>query len=289
MLLVVILGFVVDGTRLMVIQGELQNATDACALAASAELNGLPGATFRATAAGSHVGGVLNKKNFQNALVDIKSNDVKFSDVIEGNYVAASAATSANLRYVQCTATYSGWVNLFMGLVGAGSAEPVAVSRAGQQPTRKVCVLPLALQTAATTGEMKNFLRVTDHQNATPTKTDSDYEELINGFGTCNIPTDLTKIQVRNPTDIDKLLNNRYKADPTFPDVPGQSNRRLIAVPSIKPDGSFIQWVCLELKKSSDSIQVSYLGSTKIPNSQCVVSGVTGFGAVGPPAPVLVR
>ena len=41
-LLVLILGFVVDGSRLMVIQGELQNATDACALAAARAALALP-------------------------------------------------------------------------------------------------------------------------------------------------------------------------------------------------------------------------------------------------------
>lgn len=288
MLLVVILGFVVDGTRLMVIHGELQNATDACALAAAAELNGQAGATFRAAAAGSQVGGALNKKNFQNLSVAIEPIDVKFKITLDGSYVNASGS-AVNYRFAQCTARYNGWINLFMGLVGSGTDEPVASSVSGQQPTRKICTLPLALQTLTTSGDLKNFLRFTDHENSPPSKTDNEYTDLINRFGSCNIPANLSTIQVRTPQNIENVFRQRYETDPNFPDQPGYSSRRLMAVPVINASGVFSHWACLELVKNSNSFNVNYVGPATYPSSRCVVSGITGHGAGGPPAPVLLR
>jgi Flp pilus assembly protein TadG len=285
-LLVVILGFVVDGTRLMVIQGELQNATDACALAAAAELNGQPGATFRAAAAGSQVGGALNKKNFQGVSAAIAPSDVTFSTSLNGTYVGASGS-SVNYRFAQCTATHSGWINMFMGLVGSGSDEPLASSKAGQQQTRKICVLPLAFLEPTGAGDVHVQLRFTDHVNAPPAKTDIEYLDLIKAFGSCNTPTDLTTIQVRAGID-SAVLQAWYENYPTYYDASGNSSRRF-AIPVIKSSGQVTGWGCFQLKSILGSIQVNYLGPAGSLSSKCVVSGITGFDALGPPAPVLVR
>ena len=315
-LLVLILGFVVDGSRLMVIQGELQNATDACALAAVAELNGLPGASSRAAAAGSQVGGALNKKSFQAVSVSIAPADVKFSTSLNGPYVAASAL-STNYRFAQCTAMHSGWVNLFMGLVGLGTDDPVASSKAGLQQTRKACVLPLALKTinstapnfgyvavpsgtATTSAVMLSNLRVADPNALVLSKTALEYGQLIENFGSCDVLTEVTRVigfdgNNTMSSTLSSALLARYVNDPTFASGVGISSRRLMAVPFVSDATSTAAtvrgWACLELGAGGS---IAYRGdaravSSQLPTSACVVSGVAGIGSVGPFAPVLVK
>jgi Flp pilus assembly protein TadG len=316
LLLVVILGFVVDGSRLMVIQGELQNATDACALAAVAELNGQTGATFRAAAAGSQVGGVLNNKNFQGVSVAIAPSDVKFSTSLNGTYVGASNA-AVNYRFAQCTATHSGWINLFMGLVGLGADEPVASSKAGLQQTRKACVLPLALKainatgpdfgyvaipslSATTSSVILSNLRFADQEAQVLSKTAADYAQLMADFGTCNTSTDLARVIGFDDNNtmggaLTNALLNRYTNDPTFASATGLSSRRLMAVPIVSDATSTSAtvrgWACLELGVGGS---LAYRGDARkvtslLPTSACVTSGVVGINAIGPFAPVLVK
>ncbi|MGV0983668.1 MAG: TadE/TadG family type IV pilus assembly protein [Limnohabitans sp.] len=308
-LLVVILGFVVDGSRLMVIQGELQNATDACALAAAAELNGpapaVTGATMRAAAAGSQVGGALNKKNFQAAAVGIfLPTDVKFSTSLNGTYVAASAAVSTtNYRFAQCTATHNGWINLFMGLVGLADDVPVAISKAGLQQTRKVCVLPLALnaitfpvppksppKNIAVGDDVFSLIRIADFESTTLTKTSSQYKNLIENFGSCGVPTDPPSVPAPIGLDTDNTMSsdlgtallNRYQQEINI----GQSSRPWMAVPYVDATLKIVSWHCLQLQANK---KVVYKGMANSSTSPCIASGIAGIGAIGPFAPVLLK
>ncbi|PUE31381.1 TadE/TadG family type IV pilus assembly protein [Limnohabitans sp. Jir72] len=287
-LLVVILGFVVDGSRLMVIQAELQNATDACALAAAAELNGLTGATYRAAAAGSQVGGALNKKNFQAVSVDISpTTDITFSTSLNGTYFAASAS-STNYKFVQCTATHNGWINVFMGLVGLADDVPVASSKAGLQQTSKVCVLPLAWSGAS--------LRVANLETSLSSKTASQYSDLITGGGSCGISTDkrIVSVDLTNSlnTTLTSALTSRYNNDPSFGTGVGRSSRRFLAVPSVDASAKISSWVCLELGAGGSITYRGDINGPTVPfpnNNTCIASGIAGTGAIGPFTPVLVR
>ena len=61
----VLLGFVglaIDASRVELVQAELQNAADGCALAAVLELNGLADGPSRAALAGQFVGGNRNRR-----------------------------------------------------------------------------------------------------------------------------------------------------------------------------------------------------------------------------------
>lgn len=297
-LLVVILGFVVDGTRLMVIQGELQNATDACALAAAGELNGQLGATFRAAAVGSKVGGALNKKNFQATSVAIAPSDVKFSTSLNGIYVEASGS-SVNYRFAQCTATHSGWINLFMGLVGLGTDEPTTSSKAGQQQTRKVCVLPLAVvKDSLALGTLNiSDLKITNFDAAVSLKTASQYGEMITGFGSCGVPTDRRLISIGSDTTLADMISDPVNSPlrSRYNDaIAGSSGKQLIAVPWIRAlDQPINSWVCLELGLDGPNLRITYRGdinNTLHPfSNRCMASGVGGFGAIGPFTPVLVK
>lgn len=312
MMLVLILGFVVDGSRLMAIQGELQNATDACALAAAAELNGRSDAALRAKAAGIATT-ALNKKNFQSESVDILASDVKFSSSgHNGPYVSVGSTSSINYRFVTCKATHSSWVSYFMSLIGF-DVVPDATSYAGLQQTRKACILPLALNqsvyssTTASSVIWSN-LRFADFPDdgASPVTT-VDYKDLISNYGTCGVLTNVNtniSVGVAGDAEIKIALNLRYVNDQTLMAGAVKSNRQLIVVPIVEPSPSdttvakIKDWACLE-KGAGDSIV--YQGSAVIksslptlPKSPCIVSGIAGItkiggiSADGPFAPVLV-
>ena len=310
-LLVVVLGFVVDGSRLMVVQGELQNATDACALSAAAELNGLPGASLRAAASGSRVASTLNKQNFQSIAAAVSPSDVRFSTSLNGVYVAASAA-STNYRFVECTAMHTGWINVFMDWAGFGDSLPVATSRAGQQRTRKVCAPPLALVVRSATGPDFGYtaattaavvlanLRYADLVNTSLTGAEAQYANLLAQSGVCGASTVAgTLVGVDGPNtmaaNLSAALKARYESDPTFGTGAGLSNRRLMAVPFVNASSttssSVLGWACLELGPGGS---VTYRSDARrltssLPSSNCVTVGVGGNAAEGPYAPTLAR
>lgn len=310
-LLVVVLGFVVDGSRLMVVQGELQNATDACALSAAAELNGLPGASLRAAASGSRVASTLNKQNFQSTAAAVSPSDVRFSTSLNGVYVAASAA-STNYRFVECTATHTGWINLFMDWAGFGDSVPVATSRAGLQKTRQVCAPPLALvvrsatgpdfgyTTATTAAVVLSNLRYADLVSTSLTGADTQYANLLAQSGVCGASTVAgTLVGVDGPNtmaaNLSTALKARYESDPTYGTGAGLSNRRLMAVPFVNASSTtsstVLGWACIELGSGGT---VTYRGDARkltssSPSSNCVATGVGGNAAEGPFAPSLAR
>ncbi len=310
-LLVVVLGFVVDGSRLMVVQGELQNATDACALSAAAELNGLPGASLRAAASGSRVASTLNKQNFQSTAAAVSPSDVRFSTSLNGFYFAASTA-STNYRFVECTAMHTGWINLFMDWAGFGDSLPVATSRAGLQKTRKVCAPPLALVVRSATGPDFGFtaattaavvlanLRYADLVNTSLTGTATQYASLLASSGVCGVTTVAgTSVGVDGAntmaTSLSTALKARYESDPTYGTGAGLSNRRLMAVPFVSASSTtsstVLGWACLELGSGgsvtyrSDARRVA----SSLPSSNCVTVGVGGNAAEGPYAPTLAK
>jgi Flp pilus assembly protein TadG len=313
-LLVVVLGFVVDGSRLMVVQGELQNATDACALSAAAELNGLPGASLRAAASGSRVASTLNKQNFQSTAAAVSPSDVRFSTSLNGVYVAAPASTTAttNYRFVECTAMHTGWINLVMDWAGFGDSLPVATSRAGLQRTRKVCAPPLALVVRSATGPDFGYtsattaavvltnLRYADLVNTSLTGADAQYANLLAQSGVCGVTTVAgTMVGVDGPntmaTSLSTALKARYESDPTYGTGTGLSNRRLMAVPFVNASSttssSVLGWACLELGPGGS---VTYRSDARrltssLPSSNCVTVGVGGNAAEGPYAPTLAR
>lgn len=315
-LLVVVLGFVFDGSRLMVVQGELQNATDACALSAAAELNGLPGASLRAAASGSRVASTLNKQNFQSTAAAVSPSDVRFSTSLNGVYVAASAA-STNYRFVECTAMHTGWINLFMDWAGFGDSLPVATSRAGLQKTRKVCAPPLALVVRNATGPDFGYtavpsplatsaavvlanLRYADLVSTSLTGADTQYANLLAQSGVCGATTVAgTLVGVDGPNtmaaSLSTALKARYDSDPTYGTGAGLSNRRLMAVPFVSASSTnsttVLGWACLELGSGGS---VTYRGDARkltssLPSSNCVAAGLGGHGAEGPYAPTLSR
>ena len=95
-ILLATMGLALDVGKFYVIKSELQNAADACALAAAYELDGTDSQITRATNAGLKLAGE-NMIFFQKE--DLLDTKVEFSTTPNGSYVSAGPA---NANFVKC-------------------------------------------------------------------------------------------------------------------------------------------------------------------------------------------
>jgi Flp pilus assembly protein TadG len=153
--LIVLLGFlgvVIDLGRLYVMKSELQNAADACALAAASELDGNASALTRAENAGITVG-TRNLINFQSTAVAITAADISFSTTLSGpggsnaNYLTQAAGAPADSKYAMCTLTRAGVPMTLTGLLGSGPQTVGARAVATLAPAQSSCAIPLGMCT----------------------------------------------------------------------------------------------------------------------------------------------
>ncbi len=152
------LGLVIDLGRMFVIKTELQNATDACALAAAQELNGTADALTRGVATGSTVGN-RNSASFQGTALNFTTADISFSPVLSPNSsyrTIAGGAVASTARYAMCTMpmnninTYFIQVlNLLPG-VNIGPQTVGAYAVATLRQSQVACLIPLGFCTNTT-------------------------------------------------------------------------------------------------------------------------------------------
>ncbi|HET8746397.1 MAG TPA: pilus assembly protein TadG-related protein [Ramlibacter sp.] len=156
--LVMMAGLVVDLGRLYVVKTELQNAADACALAAARELNDRSeGATGRSKNAAISVG-TLNKVGLQSDAVVITETDIHFSNRLEE--AAWTDTVQDDSVYAWCTPHAASVNLLFMQagrLLGLASPDAIALSAdavARMMNSQSFCAIPLAMCTteSASTG-----------------------------------------------------------------------------------------------------------------------------------------
>ena len=153
-----IAGLVVDLGRLFVIKAELQNAADACALAAARELNCDPAvagtcpATVLAAAQAAGIAvGTRNAVDFQSSGVAIAPDDVRFSTVLSGAngddsvYLSIAQGADRNSRYAMCTIPQRGIAMSFMRVLGFDSETVAATAVATLAPSQTSCAIPLGL------------------------------------------------------------------------------------------------------------------------------------------------
>ena len=165
--LVALLGFAglaLDLGRLYVGKTELQNAVDACALAAANELVCEPGlgacpAEFlhNAEAAGIFAAS-KNFQDFQRDPVAIEPADVRFHTAIgpNGNYLARSDGADPASRFAMCRASIDGIVPWFMGILDVGAQSVGATAVATLAPGQTACnAAPLGI--CATGPAASNF------------------------------------------------------------------------------------------------------------------------------------
>lgn len=231
LMLVVLLGIVglaIDVSRQLVINAELQNSADACALAGVLELNGATDAPKRSAQTARFVGGLKNYDAFQKELVSYPDADITFSILREGPFVPAASAP-ANVVYIKCVARHQGLVNMFMGVLGFAKSDLDATAIATLQPAQSACMVPMSIhaknpndptlfgystydivnnQYATNDGAtggipdakvsgVFNFANPLGNASANA----NDVGDWIKGIGVCNVPT-------ANGTCIDEIPTN---------------------------------------------------------------------------------
>ena len=140
-------GLAVDGGRLYLTKTELQNAADACALAASYELTGSPviatAAFTQAEAAGRTVG-QLNKVGFQGVAIAAGEIALTYSASLAGGWTGSGGAAT-DAKYVRCTIEKTGIQPYFMQVLGIGNQIVNAFATATLAPAQSNCAVPMAL------------------------------------------------------------------------------------------------------------------------------------------------
>lgn len=171
----VLLGLValaLDLGRAYVIKAELQNAMDACALAASSALTGTQDPTVfdtgrayaralidpAAQGLAARPAASVNRVHFQSETLQPQALEVSYSAHVDGPFVAATAAQTQGLnpaqaRYARCRYQDPGrrlWMMPVLQALGLGSAGAQTLSVWAQavaslQPAQSVCAVPMAV------------------------------------------------------------------------------------------------------------------------------------------------
>ncbi|HEU0201096.1 MAG TPA: pilus assembly protein TadG-related protein [Burkholderiaceae bacterium] len=146
-------GLALDLGRLYVNKSELQNAADACALAAARELACDPTAgpcpasyLESAEMAGMFIA-ARNNKDFQDNAATIAAADVRFSTTLAPNssYLSRGGGADPASKYAMCIARAEGILPWFMGVLGFGAQSVSATAVATLAPAQTNCGIPLAM------------------------------------------------------------------------------------------------------------------------------------------------
>ena len=213
-------GLAIDAGQLYVIKTELQDAADACALAAARELTcdataGTCGTSYLINAENAAIKvGQMNKVGFQKSNVVIQPTDVTFSMQFGGSYVTRSGGASTASRYAMCTLQVTGiqtyFIQVLSGIVNLPSVTSIAV--AALAPSQTNCAVPLGmcaqgsnvapygLETGkwytskfkpGTTSSTGNFNWI---DFTPPAGGASELRDIIQGSGACSLPSKGTQV-----------------------------------------------------------------------------------------------
>ena len=142
-------GLALDGGRLYVNKTELQNAADACALAASYELTGspaIPASNFTQAHNAAVLVATRNSVGFQGAAIDPAAVTVEFGTALSGGgWLTAASNPPADAKYVRCTLQEAGIVPWFMQVMGFGPQTVAAAATASLANAQTNCGIPLAM------------------------------------------------------------------------------------------------------------------------------------------------
>lgn len=173
-------GLAIDLGRFFVIKTELQNAMDACALAAASQLR--PGqnnstALVKAVAYGrvfstggvddvstapleGNIAAIKNMANFQSVLVNIQPDQITFSDTLGGTYQSIAGGANYNTAaYAMCTYPLSGLPIYFMKVLNPllSTQTVTAMAAATLAPSSSACAIPVAVCMAPGSTAGSNF------------------------------------------------------------------------------------------------------------------------------------
>mgnify|MGYP006180890525 CR=1 FL=1 len=163
-------GLAIDLGRFFVIKTELQNAMDACALAAASQLRpgqSNPNALTKAIAYGrvfstggeGNTSAIKNRANFQSVVIDIAASQITFSDALVGPYEVASDADYNTAAFAKCTYPLAGLPIFFMRVLNPvlDTQTVSAMAAATLAPSASACAIPVAVCKAPGSTASSNF------------------------------------------------------------------------------------------------------------------------------------
>lgn len=286
-LLVGFLGLALDLGRLFIVKTELQNAMDACALAAAGGLAAPGGMATAGNFADAESRGMLvgqrNKFDFQGSnVVMLADSDVTFSPALNGTYRPKGSVTP-NSRFVKCEVTPGGFVTWFIQAlqawlgVASGPNSVNAFAVATLQPAQIACAIPLGLcvkpggaapDYGFEVGKWETskfppgggFTGSFDWIDFTPPGGGaSELADLLAGVGQCNLPAADTCVgEQGQKQSLAKAWNTRfglyqgsYNVSNALPDKTGFSYKPTTTSPS----------TALTWREFSDTPQNAYSGT----------------------------
>ena len=233
-------GLALDGGRLFMQKTELQNAADACALAASRELTCDPSAgacaasyLINAENAGLAVAG-RNRIDFQGGplgAAQLTANDIQFSTTYgpASSYLSRAAGASAASKYVRCQPRQTGVLPWFMQVLGVGAQAINAEAIATLSPAQTNCAIPIGVCMTATGTSANPFNGLTVGQWVTSKLSSSatgsfdwidftppggganELAGLFKGTGACSTPTAGTSVgEQGNKASLATAWNTRF-------------------------------------------------------------------------------
>lgn len=242
--MVVLIGFAglaIDLGRFFVVKSELQNAVDACALAAASQLR--PGqnnssALTKAVAYGrlfstgglGNLDAIKNRANFQSEVVAIAADQVTFANTIDGTYLDSGSANYNTAAYAKCSYPLSGLPIYFMQLINPSfvSQTVSATAVATLAPSASVCAIPVGVCKAAG-GTASNNYNLTPGQwlsakSSSPYGTGnfgwidftppaggaSELANTLTGSGQCDLVTGAHVGEQGQKTSLDVAWNSRF-------------------------------------------------------------------------------
>lgn len=233
----VLIGFVglaLDLGKLYIAKTELQNSSDACALAAAQELTGANTDQLTVAEAAGITTGSLNRVIFQSEPVVLNvDSSVTFSKEFDGPYLAKNAygpTDALSMKYARCEVRRSEIVNWFIQVlntlpgVAIGNQTVAAAAVATQGPAQTNCALPIAVceeklvagtgawieGILAPQGQVKGSFRWVDFGNKGGGG--RQVKDILSGTGICNLPAvgDLIDLKEGGTTGVKDAWNTRF-------------------------------------------------------------------------------
>lgn len=217
-----IVGLALDLGKLYVARAELQNAADACALAAVHSLNGATTRQLDMAEAAGLTTGLRHKVQFQANTVSLRQNaSIAFAEQVEGpwllkNTLGPGDPSILRMRHARCTIDETGIETWFIHVLNAlpgiaiGTQQVAASAVASLLSSQTTCAIPVAICAEQLTANPQvgqwirgvnspsddstsNF-RWVDLNLSSKNNSTRDIADMLSGNGACELP--VTGIEV---------------------------------------------------------------------------------------------
>lgn len=217
-----IVGLALDLGKLYVARAELQNAADACALAAVHSLNGATTRQLEIAEAAGLTTGLRHKVQFQNNTVSLRQNaSIEFAESTEEKWLSKNELNSGDdrilrMRRARCTINETGIETWFIHVLNAlpgvaiGTQQVSASAVASLRNAQTTCAIPVAICAEQLTAnpqigqwirgvnspsdDSTSHFRWVDLNLSSKNNSTRDMADMLAGNGACELPVTGTEV-----------------------------------------------------------------------------------------------